>query len=115
LGAITSGGDLPQDGVDQTGRAGAHDAAGEVDGRVDGGVRGHPEVDQLVGAQPEQVEHPRVQLGQRPGHQAGQDRVEGALRAQRSVGQLGGEGGVPLLELPLAQQLREQQVRVRGP
>ena len=112
--AVAAGGDLAQHGVDQPGGAGADDAAGEVDGRVDGGVRRHPQVDQLVGAQPEQVEHPRVELGQRPGHQAGQDGVQRALRAQRAVGELGGEGGVALLQLPLAQQLREQQVGVRG-
>ena len=111
---VAAGGDLAQHGVDQAGGAGADDAAGQVDGRVDGGVRRHPQVDQLVGAQPQQVEDPRVELGQRPGDEPGEHRVERALRAQRAVGELGGEGGVALVELPLAQQLREQQVGVGG-
>ena len=50
LRAVAAGGDLPQDGVHQTGRPGADDGPGEVDGGVHGRVRGHPQVDELVGA-----------------------------------------------------------------
>ena len=112
--AVAAGGDLAQHGVDQAGGAGADDGAREVDGGVHGRVRGHAQVEELVGAQPEEVEHPRVQLGERAGRRAGEDGVQGALRAQRPVGELGGERGVALVELPLAQQLRQQQVGVGG-
>ena len=63
---VAGGGDLPQHGVHQGRRPGPDDGPAQVHRRVDGGVRRHAEVDQLVGAQAEQVENAGVQLGQRP-------------------------------------------------
>ena len=47
----------------------------------------------------EHVEHRRVDLAQRPVDAGGDDRVVRALAAQRAVDQLGGEGGVPGVEV----------------
>ena len=111
--AVAAGGDLPEDGVDQTGAPvprwpGRGRRSCRRRRAAAPGVRS-------AGRRPAGAGRaPAGRARSAAGTQTREDRVERALRPQRSVGQLGGEGGVPLLELPLAQQLREQQVGVRG-
>ena len=73
----------------------------------DRGVRRHPHAEQLVGAEPQHVEHRRVELAS--------GAVEAARRCtasyvpahpQRAVGQLGGEGGVAAVGCRAAAQQR---------
>jgi hypothetical protein len=90
----------------------AHDRARQLDRRADRRVRRHAHRQQLVAAQPEQVEDRRV------------DRPEGAVdartehcvvrpaTAQRPVTQLGGERGVAPVEPTLAQQAGQHEVGV---
>ena len=105
-------GDLAQHGVGEAGRPPADPVADQVDGGADRGVGGHPHREQLVGAEPQRVEHLRLDLGQRPVDAGGQDRVVGALPAQRAGGELGGERRVAAGEAVLAQHRGQHQVGV---
>ena len=69
-------------------------------------------VQQLVGAQAEDVEDRRVELAERTVAACGQDRVVGALGTQCAVGELGREGGVAAGELAFGKKLGQQQVGV---
>ena len=60
------GGDLAEHGVDEAGRALPDRGPDQVDAGADRGVRRHPHRQQLVGAEPQRVEHAGVDLGQRP-------------------------------------------------
>jgi hypothetical protein len=73
-----------------------------VDGRV--GVDAHRE--QLVRAEPQDVQNRRVEPLDRPVDAVGQDLVVAALRPQRSVGEFGGESGVATVEPSLREQRR---------
>ena len=78
--------DLAQHRVDEAAAALAGDRPGQLDGGADRGVRRHPHREQLVGAEPQQVEHRRVDLVQRPVDAGGQHRVVRPAAAQRAVG-----------------------------
>jgi hypothetical protein len=69
--------------------------------------------EQLVRAEPEQVEQFGVELVERPVHALGQDRVVAALGAQGAVGELGRQGGVAGVEAALGEQAGQHEVRVR--
>ena len=88
--------------------------ADQVDGGADRGVVGHPHRQQLVGADPQRVEHLRLDLRQRPVDAGRQDRVVGAAPPDRARGQLGGERRVAPLELVVPDRGREHQVGVRA-
>ena len=77
-------GDLAQHRVGEAGRPGPTSVADQVDGGGDGGVAGHPHREQLVGAEPQRVEHLRLDLGQLAVHARGQDGVVRALPADRA-------------------------------
>jgi hypothetical protein len=110
------GGDLAQHGVDELGAAVAQHHAGQFHAGADRRVGGDAGAQQLVRAQRQHVEHRRVDLAQRPVHAGRQHRVVGALAAQRAVHQLGGQRGVPVVEVPggarLAQQRGQHEVGV---
>ncbi|CAM5499757.1 hypothetical protein SGLAM104S_02113 [Streptomyces glaucescens] len=115
-------GDLAQYGVDELGAPVAEHHAGQLHGGGHGGVRGDAGAEQLVRAEAEHVEHRRVDLPQRPVDAGGDHRVVGALPAQRPVHQLGGQRGVPPVELlgplllaRLAQQRRQHEIGVGVP
>ena len=107
-----AGGDAAQDRVDVAGDARADHRLGQVDRGGDGGVGADPGVQQLVGAEAEDVEDRRVELVQRAVAARGEHRVIGALAAQGPVGELGREGGVTAGELAVSEELRQQQVGV---
>jgi hypothetical protein len=69
-------------------------------------------IQDLVGAEAENVEHRRVELGQGAVTAGGKDRVVGALAAQGAVGELGREGGIAAGELAVGEELRQQQVGI---
>ncbi len=98
------GGDLAQDRVGELGGAHADAQPYEVDGRADGGVRGHPRLQELVHADADGVEQRRVDLLRRPVAARGDDLVVGAEAAQGAVRQLGRQRGVPPGQTALAQQ-----------
>ena len=104
--------DRAQDRVDELRGPGAQLLAGEADGLGDRGVRGHPHAEQLVRAEPQDVEDGRVDLVGRAGGGQRDDRVVPALQPQRAVGELGGERGVAGVDPPLAQQRWQDEVRV---
>lgn len=91
---------------------------GQLHGGRDGGVAGDPGGQQLVRAEREHVQDRRVHLAQRPVDAGGDDRVVGALQAQRAVDEFGGERGVApvhALLLGLPQQRGQDQVGVGVP
>ena len=100
--------------VDEVAGAGVHPRADQVDGGADRGVVGHPHRQQLVGADPQRVEHLRLDLRQRPVGAGRQDRVVGPASADGARGQLGGERRVAALELVVPDHRRQHQVGV-GP
>ncbi len=106
------GGDLAQHGVHEGDRPGADDPPREVDGRGDGRVLRDPGAQQLVCAQAQDVEHGRVDLGERPVDARLQHRVVQALPAQGAVGQLGRQRRVAAVDAPLAQQPGQHEVGV---
>ena len=67
---------------------------------------------QLVGAEPQQVEQHRVDAVDRPVRRVHDDGVEQAEAAARAVGEFGGEGGVTPGDLTFAQQCGQDQVGV---
>jgi hypothetical protein len=75
-------------------------------------VRGHPHPEQLVRAQPERVQHRRVDPVQRSSRALLDHRVVPPAQPQRPVRELRGEPGVPAPDAALAQQRREDEVRV---
>ena len=81
----------PQHRVGEPGRTRPDVGAHQRDGRRDRRVRRHPHRQQLVGAQPQRVEHPRLHLGQRPVDAGGEHGVVQALAAYGSGRQLGRE------------------------
>ena len=89
-----------------------HAGPDQVDGGADRGVRRHPHRQQLVGAQPQRVEHLGLDLRQRPVDAGGQHRVVRALPADRAADQLGGERRVAAGQPVLAQHVGQHQVRV---
>ena len=72
-------GDLAEHGVGEAGRTRADLGADQVDAGADGGVRRHPHPQQLVTAEPEDVEDLGLGVRQRPVGAGGEDRVVGAL------------------------------------
>src|SRR6202041_2113110 len=72
--------------------------------------RAAPGGQQLVGAEPQDVAHGRVQLVTVTA--GGHDRVVGAAAAQGAVGEFGGEGRVPAGQAAFGQQGGQQQVGV---
>ena len=77
-----------------------------LDGGGHRGVRVDPRAQQLVGAEPQQVEQHRVDAVRRPSGGLGDDGVEQPAGAARTVGQFGGEGGVTAGDAAFAQQRR---------
>jgi hypothetical protein len=73
-------------------------------------VAADPGGQELVHAEPEHVPDRRIELI--PVAARGQDRVVGAAAAQRTVGQFGGEGGVPAGQAAFGQYGGQQQVGV---
>ena len=63
-------------------------------------------------AQPQHVAHDRVERAQVAVAADAEHRVIAALTAERSVAQLGRQGRVPAGQLPLRDELRQQQVGV---
>ncbi len=78
----------------------------------DGRVCRHPRGEQLVGAQAQQREELRIELGERPVDAGLEDGVVGALAAQRAVGQLGGEGRIAPDDAALGEQTGQHEVGV---
>ena len=76
------------------------------------GMAANPGGEQLVGAQAQHLAHGSVQLADGPVAALCEDRVVGAAAAQRAVGKLGGERGVPAGDLALVEDRRQQQVGV---
>ena len=105
-------GHLAQHRVDEPGRTLPDLTAHEPHGGVQGRVVGHAHGQQLVGAQPQGVQHRGVQLLQRAVHAPGQDGVPRAAPAHGAVGQFRGERGVPLVEAQLPDQAGQHQVAV---
>ena len=102
------------DGIDEAARSGPGDDLGEADGLVGGGVGGHAHPEQLVGSEPQHVEHLRVDAFGRSVGRLGDDGVVEALPADGAEGQLGGERRVAGLEPVAAQDRRHLEVGV-GP
>ena len=98
--------------VGEVAGAGVHPGPDQVDGGADRGVVRHPHRHQLVGAEPQRVEHLRLDLRQRPVDAGRQDRVVGAASPDRPRRQLGGERRVAPLELVVPDHGREDQVGV---
>ncbi len=102
-------GHLAQDRVDEAGRPVPDPVPHQVDGGGDRGVAGHAHRQQLVGAEPQRVEHRRVDgtVGQRR-----EDGVVRALAAERAADQLGRQRRVTTAQPPLAEHLWQHQVGV---
>jgi len=78
-------------------------------------VRADPGGQQLVGAEPQDVEQRGVDVGERAGAARGEHGVVAAAAAERAVGQLGGQRGVAACQPALGQQGGEQQVGIGVP
>ena len=105
-------GDRAQHTVDETRSRRIEFDAGLLDGGGDRGVRVDPGAQQLVGAQPQQVQQHGVDaLGRAPGGVA-DDGVEQAAGAAGAVGQFGGERRVAAGDSALAQQGGQRQIGV---
>ena len=99
-------GDPAQHRVDVAGATWLVARPHQVDGRRDRRVRRDPGAQDLVGAQPQGVDHHAVQLGDRP-ITAGRDhRVQLTERPAAAVGQLGGQRGVPAGQPALVEDAR---------
>ena len=94
-GRLVPAGDLAEHAVDETRTCRVEFDAGLLDGGGHRGMLLDPGSQQLVCAQPQQVEKDRVDLVRRPFRRRGDHRVEQAAGAAGAVGQFGGEGGVP--------------------
>ena len=105
-------GDPAEDGVAEAGRPLPDPGPDQVDGGADRGVRGHPHREQLVGAQPQRVQHLGLDLRQRPVHARGEDGVVRAPTTEGAGDQLGGEGGVAAGQLVLPEDRGQHQVGV---
>src|SRR4051794_1449105 len=66
-------------------------------------------------AEAEQVEQLGVEVGERTGDAAREEGVVRALPAQRSVDELGAEGGIAARQARVSERLVEGEVRVRAP
>ena len=111
-GLLVAPSDGAQHAVDETGSRRIEFDAGLLDGGGHRGVRVDPGAQQLVGAQPQQVEQHRVDVVRRASRGRGDDGVEQAAGAAGAVGQFGGEGGVAAGDAALAQQRGQHEVGV---
>ena len=111
-GVEVAGADRAQHRVDELRPPVAEDRAGELDGLAHGRVVRDAQGEQLVGAEPQDVEHLTVDGVERPVDAGRDHQVVGAGRAQGAVRQLGGERGVATLDAALAQQPGQHEVRV---
>src|SRR4029453_13639334 len=95
------------------GRSGAGHQPDQVDGGRDRARGRHPHAEQLVRAEPQQVEQGRIDLRQRAVHAGGEHHVPGAAAAQCAVAELDRECGVPAGDTGLPQDRRQRQIGVR--
>ena len=105
-------GDPSQHGVDIPCAAGLVAGPDQIDGRRDGGVRRDPGAQDLVGAQPQGVDHHPVQVGDRPVAAGRDHRVQLTEGPAAAVGQFGGQRRVPTGQAALVQDAGQGQVGV---
>ncbi len=106
--------DPAQHGIGEAADPLPHRRRGQVDGRGDGRVRRDPHRQDLVRAEPQQVQQRGLQLADRPVRGGGEDGVVGAHPATRAGQELGGERGVARGEFALAKQPGEREIGVRA-
>ena len=111
-GLLVPHGDGAQHAVDETGSRRVEFDAGLFDGGRHRGVRVDAGAQQLIGAQPQQIEQHRVDRLRRAAGGRADDRVEQPAGAAGAVGQLGGERRVAAADAAVAQQRGQGQVRV---
>ena len=105
-------GDAAEHRVDEACRARPNLFAGQGHALVQRSVGGNAHVQQLVHAHAQHDERGRADLLERAVHAVAQDRVVGALVAQRAVGQLGCEARVAVVEAVATNRLGQHEVRV---
>ena len=111
-GRLVAAGDLAQHGVDETRSHRVEFDPGLLHGGGHRGVIGDVGAQQLVGAQPQQVEQHRVDLVHRPARRRGDDRIEQTAGAAGAVGQFGGECRVAAMDSTFGEQRGQRQVGV---
>lgn len=98
--------------VDDAGDALTHRLSGELDRRAHGRVRSHFHAQQLVGAQPKQIDHGRLQRAQRAPRGGFNHQVVGAHQTTGAGDQLCDEARVAAVEIRCDQAFGEGEVGV---
>ena len=109
---LVPAGDLAQHRVDESGSRRIEFDSGLLDGGRDRGVFGDVGAQQLIRAEPQQVQQHGVDLIHRPPGRGGDHDVEQSPGAAGAVGEFGREGGVAAGDAAFAQQSGERQVGV---
>ena len=102
----------PKDGVDELRARLAADQACELDCLTDRRVRRRPQEDQLVGAEPSDVEHVRIDVAQWPRTTCLEHRIEEAAASKGAVGECGGERRVTTVQVRVGEHLLHREVGV---